>query len=378
MRSKRAGVLSGAVALSLLASVVSAQGTSSTAPAGLQTGPATVATHWSKNKYPTSIPDGAAYYIVVRGDTLWDISQRFLGNPFLWPQIWNQNKYITDAHWIYPGDPILVPKVSVVSEKAGEAGGAGTAEGEGAEGAGGEGGANALPAGSALYAVTEEVTMQCAPYIVSSHEDESLQLVGSEQGATKVSFADRDILYLAKGTNAGIKAGDVFTFHHRAYPVKDPNSGKHIGDKVDTTGWGRVILVQENSSTLVVDQACADIHLGDYLKPYEKLNVPLALRRTPADRLTPASGKAAGYVVDIADNVAVAATGQLLSIDIGSDSGIAPGNILVVYRTMYPSVPTPRNVLGEIAILTVKEKTATAKVINSNDAILNGDQVELR
>jgi LysM repeat protein len=378
VRSKRAGILSGAVALSLMGSAVWAQGTPAAAPSGLQTGPATVATHWSKNKYPTSIPDGASYYIVVRGDTLWDISQRFLGNPFLWPQIWNQNKYITDAHWIYPGDPILVPKVSVVSEKAGEAGATGTAEGEGAEGAAGEGGAGAGGAGSALYAVTEEVTMQCAPYIVSSHEDESLQLIGSEHGATKVSFSERDILYLAKGTNAGIKAGDVFTFHHRAYPVKHPSSGKTIGDKVETTGWGRVILVQENSSTLVVDQACGDIHLGDYLKPFEKLNVPLSLRRPIADRLTPATGKAQGYVVDIADNVAVAATGQLVSIDIGSESGIAPGNALVVYRTMYPSVPTPRNVLGELAVLTVREKTATAKVINSNDAMMIGDQVELR
>ncbi len=378
MRSKRAGILSGAVALGLMGSVVWAQGTPAAAPSGLQTGPATVATHWSKNKYPTSIPDGASYYIVVRGDTLWDISQRFLGNPYLWPQIWNQNKYITDAHWIYPGDPILVPKVSVVSDKAGEAGVGGTGEGEGAEGGAGEGGAGGAGAGSALYAVTEEVTMQCAAYIVPSREDESLQLIGSEHGATKVSFSERDILYLGEGHERGDQGRRRLHVPPSRLPGEAPELRKNLGDKIETTGWGRVILVQENSSTVVVDQACGDIHLGDYLKPFEKLNVPLALRRPLADRLTPATGKAQGYVVDIADNVAVAATGQLVSIDIGSESGIAPGNVLVVYRTMYPSVPTPRNVLGELAILTVREKTATAKVINSNDAIMIGDQVELR
>jgi nucleoid-associated protein YgaU len=85
--------------------------------AGLQMGPATIAPHWTKNPdYPTSIPEGTAYYIVVRGDTLWDISARFLKNPYLWPQIWNENKYIKDAHWIYPGDPIVLPKVSLVAE----------------------------------------------------------------------------------------------------------------------------------------------------------------------------------------------------------------------------------------------------------------------
>jgi hypothetical protein len=377
VRSKGMGLLFGVATLSLILGRAEAQQAAPPPDGALKVGPAEIAKHWSKYKYPESIPEGATYYIIVRGDTLWDLAGKYLGNPYIWPQIWDQNKYITDAHWIYPGDPILIPKVSVVSDRAGE-GGAGTGEGEGAEGGAGEGGAGGAGSGSALYAVTEEVTMQCAHYIVPSREDESLQLIGSEHGATKVSFSERDILYVAKGTNAGIKAGDVFTFHHRAYPVKHPNSSKNLGDKIETTGWGRVILVQENSSTLVVDQACGDIHLGDYLKPFEKLNVPLALRRPLADRLTPATGKSQGYVVDIADNVAVAATGQLVSIDLGSESGLAPGNALVVYRTMYPSVPTPRNVLGELAVLTVREKTATAKVINSNDAMLIGDQVELR
>ena len=91
--------------------------------AALRTGPATVAPHWSKYKYPESVPEGATYYIIERGDTLWDLSKRYLGNPFLWPQIWDQNRYITDAHWIYPGDPLILPKIALISERAGEAGG---------------------------------------------------------------------------------------------------------------------------------------------------------------------------------------------------------------------------------------------------------------
>jgi hypothetical protein len=337
------------------------------------TGPATVPAHWSKNKYPTSIPDGATYYLVVRGDTLWDISKRFLGNPFLWPRVWNDNRYISDAHWIYPGDPIIIPKIALISDRAGLAGEGGLGEDEGlGEGAAGVG------EGAALFPVTEEVTMQCAAYIIQDREDESLKIIGSEQGATKHTFADRDILYLNKGTNAGIKAGDVFSFHSRVYEVKHPSSGKNLGHKVETTGWGRVILVQENASTVVVEQACQDIYAGSYLKPFERVNVPLALRRPHADRLTPSSGKVQGYVVDIADDSAIAAAGHIVSLDVGAESGIAPGNIMVVYRTMYPSVPTPRNVVGEVAVIATRERTATAKVIYSNDAIMNGDQVELR
>jgi len=385
VRSRRAGVLWGLAAFCIIAAQAQAQNAPgfearAAAPqsdaSGLQTGPATVPTHWSKNKYPTSVPEGASYYLVVKGDTLWDLAKRFLANPFLWPRIWNENRYITDAHWIYPGDPLIIPEGSRVSDRAGAAGEGGLGEEE--EGLPGEGMPGVGEGGSALYPVTEEVTMQCAAYLVQDREDESLKIIGSEQGSSKHTFSDRDILYLNRGSNAGVKPGDVFTFHQRLYDVKHPATGSDVGSKVETTGWGRVILVEENSATVVVDQACIDIHEGNYLKPFARVNVPLTLRRPTADRLTPASGKVQGYIVDIADDSTMAAAGHILSLDIGSDSGIAPGNVLVVYRTTYPSVPTPRNVLGEIAVIAARPRTATAKVIYSNDAIMNGDRVELR
>ncbi len=78
-------IFGGLVVLAAAAIIVAAQ---DAPPAGIQTGPATVATHWTKNtSYPTTIPEGAAYHIVERGDTLWDLSARYLDNPYLWPQL---------------------------------------------------------------------------------------------------------------------------------------------------------------------------------------------------------------------------------------------------------------------------------------------------
>ena len=344
--------------------------------AGLKTGPATVAPHWSKNKYPDSVAEGAFYYIVERGDTLWDLSKRFLGNPYLWPQIWDQNRYIKDAHWIYPGDPVVLPRVALISDRAGEAG-AGELGPEGA-GAEGEGPIAGAPRGSELEAITEESTMQCGAYVISDLEDDSLQVIGSEQGSDKLAYSDREVLYLNKGSNAGVRAGDIYTLHHETYKVKHPVTGKFIGHKIDTTGWVEVVLVNDNTAIAVVTQACNDIANGDYLKAIEKVNVPLVLRRPLATRLTPPSGKLDRYVVDIQGDAMLAGQGSLLTIDAGSDSGIAPGNIFTVYRIVYRSVPSPRYVLGELAVLSVREKTALAKVMNSNDAITVGDSVELR
>jgi hypothetical protein len=43
-------------------------------------------------------------YIVVKGDTLWDISAHFLNTPWLWPRLWQANSQIANPHLIYPGD----------------------------------------------------------------------------------------------------------------------------------------------------------------------------------------------------------------------------------------------------------------------------------
>lgn len=65
----------------------------------------------------------AATHTVVKGDTLWDITGHYLGNPFQWPMVWKKNPQIKNAHWIYPGDTVVldgVPATQTISSGSGD------------------------------------------------------------------------------------------------------------------------------------------------------------------------------------------------------------------------------------------------------------------
>lgn len=61
---------------------------------------------WANASQPKVIASAPSEYTVKEGDTLWDISARFLANPWLWPKLWQANSYIDNPHLIYPGDQL--------------------------------------------------------------------------------------------------------------------------------------------------------------------------------------------------------------------------------------------------------------------------------
>src|SRR5687768_10303046 len=94
------------VLLLVIATAAFAQPQSSRPPRDLHL----VGDHWTAYNPPdpSTYPPGAKTHEIKAGDTLWALAQQYYGNAYLWPQLWESNTWITDAHWIYPGDVLLV------------------------------------------------------------------------------------------------------------------------------------------------------------------------------------------------------------------------------------------------------------------------------
>ena len=369
-RASRVGIW--AVAVLVSASLASAQQSPDQIPQG---GEIVIPPHWSPYQAPNSYPEGTRLHIIVRGDTLWDLSNTYFQNPFLWPQLWDANRYITDPHWIYPGDPLVIPDLDVLraaDEEPGAGGPGGEEDGEemGADAAGtGLGG----PTGPSLFPVFEEDGIQCAAFITDP-EDEGFRIFESEREfAVKVMASPGDIVYVNRGRNDGIQAGDEFYTRERVRRV-----GGH-GWLINTTGWLRILAVQDEAATAVITQACRDILNGAYMVPFEPIPVPLVPYMEPVDRFTPETGRDRGTIIaTLADVIELGAVGQgqLVSIDVGQEEGVIPGSMFTVFR--YNHSNAPRRVLGELAVLTVHPRTSTAKVTLSYDFMELGDLVEAK
>jgi len=214
------------------------------------------------------------------------------------------------------------------------------------------------------------MAIACAGYI-GPPENEDMRIVGSEEGDAKVGLASSDIVYINKGMNDGVSPGDRF-YVQRRISFGWGLSGAHI-----VRSGGVVILAaQENSALAEVVQSCTDMWIGDYLIPFEPIPVPLLPKQPTVTRMTPETGQMRGEIVASLDEVASFGEGYLVSIDLGEDDGVVPGNLFTVFR--YIRADAPRKVLGELAILTVQRNNATARIMHSYDFMIEGDLVELK
>ncbi len=330
-----------------------------------------VGDHWTPYEPPTEFPADAEVYIIQPGDTLWDLAQKYLGNPYLWPQLWEQNTYIRDAHWIYPGDPLVVgvKAAEVPAEGAAEAGAAEAGVPGELEGEAGVGGA--------LVAVGTEDDLYCFGYLGDEDAKPEMTISSAELIEYQEHFVTGDIVYISQGAAEGVAAGQEFTIIRPGRNLKHPATGARLGRVMSYLGHLRVLCTQEHSATAEILSSCDAIELGSWLTPFEPLPIPMTLLTPPADCCTEPNELPKGYITYSKDDALTFGQGHMVFLDLGEADQLAPGGICTIYRDN-PAKGMPRIVLGEAAVLITGEHWSTAKIIRSRLPLEVGNRVEVK
>lgn len=360
-----------------------------------------VGDHWTAYNPPdpSTYPPGARTHEIVAGDTLWALAQRYYNDPYLWPQLWEANTWITDAHWIYPGDVLLIEgegAPTTVSE--GTDTGAMTAVTPRAAGTGTptdtfattqtEGGIPVarMAAENRPLALGTESDIYCYGYI--GHPDEPMPNFIESHEKVDVMYVPvsldspgdatiGDLVYVHGGVNSGLVAGENYLVVEPMELVEHPVTGATMGRQYDYIGQVRILCTEDGRSRAIVTQVCREIPIGARLKPIPQLPIPIARVPDMAQWCDAPTGKASGYIVESRDWELGLVEGNLVQIDLGRDEGLQPGDFLTVTRPS-PLRNQPPMILGQIGVLTTEARTATAIVIQARREIFIGDRVELR
>lgn len=341
-----------------------------------------VGDHWTAYypPDPSTFPAGAKVHIIERGDTLWDLAQTYYGDPYLWPQLWENNTYITDAHWIYPGDPLLIETEGIIDEV--EIGDEFPID---VEDTGAVAEIEDL-SGLVPVALGTWSDLYCFGYLGHVGEQYPNEIAAVEDSETKyipmaeiqsIGVTVDDVVFIDGGTSTGLIAGETYLVISTGRLIEHPETGQVIGEHYDYKGRITILCSDATTATGIVTQACDAIHLGDRLKPLPQIPIPLATMTDFERHCQIPSNRSNGYIVNAKDFRFALGEGTVVQVNVGYEDAVEPGDFLTVYRpNRIPGYP--RLVLGEIGILTAEPHSATGKIVRMRYSMEVGDRVELK
>jgi hypothetical protein len=324
-------------------------------------------------------PEAAASYTIKQGDTLWDISNTFFKDPFLWPFIWKANPYITNPDLIYPGNKLAIPSLAPI-ERAMQAPAAAETGEEGipALKQKGTGAAREKPGEEeavttsklilpeeAVTPIIDKYAMLNAGY-VGDDESKDVIIGGAEP---KRNFSYDDIVYVNIRSKEDVNIGDKYIMFNRLNKVKHPVTGKEYGRLIKILGILRITAKDSPGMYTARITLSFDVSgKGTMLMPYQE---PTPIYDTPQTK----TKDIAGYILEVMDGRTINGQHDIVYLDKGSADGVEPGDRFVVYSGP-EEANLPRKLVGETQVILIKEHTSTAVVRKSTNVLIKGDQVE--
>jgi hypothetical protein len=332
-------------------------------------------------------------YVIQRGDTLWDLSGKFLDSPWYWPKLWAFNPQIENPHWIYPGNPLrLSPAGAEAPARIDVASAADPVAPKELDD---------LTRGNidrAQMIDDEDTVTVGGPYKIGGMRPKgpavqrnSFVTANQLEASGTVVAAFEEKMFLTTGDRiygrfkdpGSVKVGQVFSVYRSDGAIIHPVTNRQFGWKTVILGSARVTAVEPGvAASLVITYVNDSIERGDLLGPStEQARRPLFVR--------PNRSSLDAFVIGVQPAILTgAAEFNVIYLDKGKADGVDVGNTFEVVRSGDPmnepidrplNTPgLPREVIGHVVVFDAQERASSAFVRRSITELLVGDHVEMR
>ena len=290
----------------------------------------------------------SVYYTVKTGDTLWDISQDFYGNPLYWPIIWDSNRVqVSNPHRIYPGESLLIPHPSVVSLVK-QTAHQNRKELKTIE-----------PEKKRVPKVTSEFIL-FSPFISPEPISSPYILGGSVYDPERSVFDLHDKVLIHWAPGAPPPCGKFLAARNEGEVLG--SDGKFLGWRVMNLAIVRVTKVGADVAQGVIESMAFSTHEGDYLFP---LKFP-----PPVYKVIPGPSQKRGMIVKLQEHKDVGGLMDFVFVNLGDCDGVEPGMVLDVYNKR-----GVEEVAGKLLVVRTLQNSATCYIVKSRIPLEIGMEV---
>ncbi|HCW90817.1 MAG TPA: peptidoglycan-binding protein [Marinobacter sp.] len=303
-------------------------------------------------------------YTVVKGDTLWDISGRFLNNPWYWPEIWHVNPQVENPHLIYPGDVLALvyidgeARVTKVTSRGVEK----LSPQVRSEPLGTPIPAIPLDAISSFLSearIVDPETLQQAPYVLEGEDSRIITGAG-------------DRVYVR-----GEKPADKVGIYRRSKVFNDPQTGEFLGLEARSIARGNVTAENGDVLTVSITRSSEEVRIGDRLLVQEDRRINTQFQPSAPAR------QVEGQMISVEGGVNQIGQYDVVAINRGTREGLEAGNVLAVFQAgnlvrdpvTDETIELPSERAGLLMVFRAYEKVSYGLVLQASRVLSIGDKV---
>ncbi|WP_028468258.1 LysM peptidoglycan-binding domain-containing protein [Neptunomonas japonica] len=301
-------------------------------------------------------------YVVVKGDTLWDISGHFLKKPWRWPELWDVNPQIDDPHWIYPGDILYLtwvngqPKLSFKNDRMQPRARVSKLD-------------SAIPAIPLkdLYAflsdnvVLDEELLKKTPYVLGGRNERIIAGAG-------------DRIYARGEIDQGHIAQNVY---RPAKEYIDPSTKELLGYELLKVAEARISALNGDITSLEIIKSREEVRVLDRVIPAPEARIQSVFYPVAA----PLESK--GQILAVLRGVTKIGRYDAVTINLGKREGLKTGHVFKVFTRgetikdplTKEKVTLPAEEAGTLMVFKTYEKVSYGLIMTATNVLSIGDTI---